>query len=146
MMTDSCHIYHDKFSLERWRFRVKEILIHGNKIRTNNNDINVFSTMWSEFLKNKVEGDIYAIYCNYESDYTGDFDFIIGTEVNNGKYSVTIPKGEYYIRDVASQDPRDVGEAWNEIWKSNLPRTYQTDFELYKTDGSISIYLSVDNS
>ncbi|MEK4487284.1 effector binding domain-containing protein [Psychrobacillus sp. FSL H8-0484] len=120
--------------------------IYGNKIRTNNNDIRVFSNMWVEFLKNKVEGDVYAIYSNYQSDHTGDFDFLIGTEEVVGSSTVTIPEGEYYVWEVATNDMEAVGKAWNEIWKSDLPRTYNHDFELYKTDGSISIYLSVSNS
>lgn len=121
-------------------------VIYGNKIRTSNNDSNVFSMEWEKFLKNKVEGDIYAVYSNYQSDHTGSFDFMIGTEVMDGTSSVTIPEGEYYVWEVESNDLSGVGKAWYDIWKSDLPRTYDHDFELYKTDGSISIYLSIANS
>ncbi|TQR19626.1 GyrI-like domain-containing protein [Psychrobacillus vulpis] len=118
-------------------------VIYGNKVRTNNNDSSIFSKLWEEFLKNKVQGDIYAVYSNYESDFTGNFDFMIGTEKKNGEHFITIGEGEYYIWEVESQDLSGVGKAWNEIWKSDLPRAYTTDFEVYKTDGSIDIYLSV---
>lgn len=143
MMTISCHIYHDIFPLEGWRFKVKTKVIYGNKVRTNNHDSSIFSKKWEEFLQNKVNGDIYAIYGNYESDFTGDFDFMIGTEENTGEDSFTIANGEYYIWEVKSKDPSGVGQAWREIWESDLPRAYKTDFEVYKTNGSIAIYLSI---
>ena len=144
MMTISCHIYRDIFLLEGRRFKVKDTkVIYGNKVRTNNNDSNIFSKKWEEFLQNKVNGDIYAIYSNYESDYTGDFDFMIGTEEMVGEDSITIENGEYYVWEVESKDPSSVGKAWGEIWKSDLARAYTTDFEIYKTNGSIAIYLSI---
>lgn len=143
MMTISCHIYHDIFPLEGWRFKVKTKVIYGNKVRTNNHDSSIYSKKWEEFLQNKVNGDIYAIYGNYESDFTGDFDFMIGTEENTGEDSFTIENGEYYIWEVKSKDPSGVGQAWKEIWESDLPRAYKTDFEVYKTNGSIAIYLSI---
>ncbi len=142
MMTISCHIYHDIFHLERQVIEMNKV-IYGNKIRTSNEDINVFSKEWEEFLKNKSEGDIYAVYSNYESNHTGSFDFMIGTEEKSGQHSITIPNGEYYMWEVESNDLNGVGEAWYEIWQSDLPRAFATDFEVYKRDGSIVIYLSI---
>ena len=118
-------------------------MIYGNKVRTNNHDNIIFSKKWEDFLQNKVNGDIYAIYSNYESDYTGNFDFMIGTEEKSGEDSITIENGEYYVWEVESKDPSDVGKAWREIWISDIPRAYKTDFEIYKTNGSVAIYLSV---
>ncbi|QUG42975.1 effector binding domain-containing protein [Psychrobacillus sp. INOP01] len=143
-MTISCHIYHDIFLLEGWRFKVKDTkVIYGNKVRTNNNDSSIFSKKWEEFLQNKVNSDIYAIYSNYESDYTGDFDFMIGTEEMAGEDSITIENGDYYVWEVESNGLNSVGKAWREIWESDLPRAYKTDYEIYKQNGSIAIYLSV---
>ncbi|MDI2586997.1 effector binding domain-containing protein [Psychrobacillus sp. NEAU-3TGS] len=119
-------------------------VVYGNKVRANNNDVSIFSKAWEEFLKKQVKGDIYAVYSNYESDYTGDFDFMIGTEQTSGEHSITIGNDEYYIWEVESNDLAGVGKAWSEIWKSDLRRAYTTDFEIYKTDGSITIYLSIN--
>lgn len=122
---------------------IPEKVVYGNKVKANNSDASLSPKIWEEFLKKQVEGDIYAVYSNYDSDYTGDFDFMIGTEEKNGDHSITIRDGEYYIWEVESNDLSGVGKAWSEIWKSDLPRAYTTDFEIYKTDGTISIYLSV---
>ncbi|TQR11013.1 GyrI-like domain-containing protein [Psychrobacillus soli] len=118
-------------------------VIYGNTVRANNNNGSIFSKTWEEFLKNQVQGNIYAVYSNYESDYTGDFDFLIGTEEKHGDDNISIENGEYYIWEVKSKDLSGVGKAWSDIWNSDLPRAYTTDFEVYKTDGSIAIYLSV---
>lgn len=118
-------------------------IVYGNKVRANNSDASIFPKTWEEFLKRQVNGDIYAVYSNYENDYTGDFDFMIATEEKSEGNSITIGNGEYYIWEVESNDLSGVGKAWGEIWKSDLPRAYATDFEVYKTDGSIAIYLSV---
>ncbi|WP_056830660.1 GyrI-like domain-containing protein [Psychrobacillus sp. FJAT-21963] len=128
------------------RENISSIVIQGNKVRTNNNNSDVFANQWGEFLKqHTVEEDIFAVYTNYDSDYTGNFDFIIGTENSTEKSSVTIPQGKYFVWKVEKNDPHSVGMAWKEIWHSDVPRTYQTDFEWYKTDGTISIYLSVSS-
>ncbi|WP_255255563.1 GyrI-like domain-containing protein [Bacillus cereus] len=91
-----------------------------------------------------LQGDIYGVYNNYASDFTGDYDLHIGTEEKfTDESSVIIPAGNYHVVEVNHTDPKGVFNAWVDIWKSDIKRAYKTDFEFHSKDGSIRIFLSV---
>ena len=61
--------------------------IVGISIRTNNQEAaNDLGKLWSKFIDdnttkkiaNKISGDIYSIYTDYESDHNGHYTNIIG--------------------------------------------------------------------
>ncbi|MEH7460401.1 AraC family transcriptional regulator [Bacillus pseudomycoides] len=124
---------------------ITEKNIYGKKIRTNNQSTDAILNLWEEFLRLNLKGDIYAVYNNYVSDFTGDYDLHIGTEEKwNDESSVIIPAGNYHVVEVDHTDPKGVFNAWVDIWKSDIKRAYKTDFEFYSKDGSIKIFLSVE--
>lgn len=123
---------------------VTEKHIYGKKVRTNNQNTDVILNLWEEFLRLNLKGDVYAVYSNYTSDFTEDYDLHIGTEENSTNESnVTIPAGDYHVIEVDPTVPNAVYSAWVEIWNSDLNRAYTTDFEFYGKDGSIKIFLSI---
>ena len=121
-------------------------IIKGKKIRTNNGKIDEIIQLWSYVSQMQLSGEVYAVYSNYASNFKGDYDLLIGNERANFPESSTIQAGNYVEITVADGTPENVGKAWQGIWEdANLEsrRSYLTDFEYYKTDGSVSIYLSV---
>ncbi|NOU73460.1 AraC family transcriptional regulator [Paenibacillus sp. LMG 31458] len=123
---------------------VTEKLIYGKRIRTNNQNTDKILSLWEEFLRLNVKGDIFAVYNNYSSDFTGDYDLHIGSEEKFiDESSVIILAGNYHVVEVDHTDPQGVFNAWVDIWKSDIRRAYKTDFEFYSKDGSIKIFLSV---
>ncbi|MEF1290152.1 GyrI-like domain-containing protein [Vibrio sp. M260118] len=97
---------------------------------------------------------VYGLYTNYESDYTGEFDVIacsdclissdadfVSTQIATGNYLVFSAKGEF---------PTVVIELWKEVWAyfsdPNYPhqRSYNTDFEFYKSADEVEIYIGVE--
>ncbi|PEY42520.1 AraC family transcriptional regulator [Bacillus cereus] len=119
--------------------------IYGKKVRTNNQNTDVIVNLWEEFLRLDLKGDVYGVYTNYASDFTGDYDLYIGTEEKLAEESsVTILAGNYYVVEVDHNDPKGVLNAWMDIWKSDIKRAYKTDFEFYSEDGSVKIFLSVE--
>lgn len=127
--------------------KMPQKLIYGKKIRTNNQNPGEIIELWGEIQKSKLSGDLYAVYSNYVSDYTDDYDLLVGSEKENEKgllpASVKIEAGDYYVIEVDHTDPQGVVKTWQHIWSSDIPRTYRTDFEHYAADGTIHIYLSV---
>lgn len=124
---------------------VTEKHIYGKKVRTNNQQPDVILGLWEEFLRLDLKGNVYAVYSNYTSDFTEDYDLHIGTEeefMNDS--SVTIPAGDYYVIEVDPTVPNAVYNAWVDVWKSDLKRAYTTDFEFYAKDGSVKIFLSIE--
>lgn len=103
--------------------------------------------LWEQFfnenipgkIANKLSDEIYSIYTDYESDYTGNYKAIIGLKVDSldsipgdligrefegGTYKKFVAKGKL---------PDAVASTWNEIWEkdSELKRIYTADFEVY---------------
>ena len=90
-----------------------------------------------ERIQNKVSSEIYAVYYNYEGDYTKPFAFFIGCKVKNpteiplGLDSLVIPAGTYSKVIAIGKMPECIANSWKIIWNSTIARTYQFDFEIY---------------
>ncbi len=118
--------------------------IKGIKVRTNNNSIEDIMKIWQDFSMLGITGEVYAIYTNYESDFRGDFDLVIGTETANLEEKVIIQPGKYVVYDVEGSAPENVGATWQKIWgDTTMKRKYTTDYEVYHTDGIIQVYIAV---
>ncbi len=151
-------------------------LLVGIEIRTNNT--NEFSSngkipkLWERFFseeinknaKDKTSENIYAVYSNYESDHTGEYNYFIGFEVkdvksylNNDKFIIKeIKQGKYsvVITDKGSLQ-KVILAAWKKIWKMSSSdlggkRLYKTDYEIYTQNATdpngeiFNIYLGIN--
>ena len=145
---------------------IQKKIIHGISVRTNNKDEQSqengkIPNLWKEFfekdlinnIKNQKESSpIFGIYSSYESDFNGEYNLTIGKEVVSEdttlKYKeVSIENGEYLLFKNKGQMPNIVINTWQNIWKyfedNNIVRKYTTDFELYKSEDEIEIYIAV---
>ncbi|HLO79377.1 MAG TPA: GyrI-like domain-containing protein [Chitinophagaceae bacterium] len=110
-----------------------------------------------QMIEERESDDIYSVYTDYESDFTGQYTCILGVRVN---VIVSIPEGFVgrkieggnYLRVVARGSmPGAVFFAWTQIWQNDelLERKYQSDFEVYGDkatygdEAEVDIYLSV---
>jgi predicted transcriptional regulator YdeE len=107
-------------------------------------------------IKGRLNEAIYAVYYDYEGDYTKPYAYFIGcpvaddTEVPAGMETITIPEQTYEVVVAKGQMPDCIAIAWREIWKTrSIDHAYGFDFEIYGTksknwmDAEIDIYLSV---
>lgn len=146
----------------------KEIKLIGLTIRTSNEKcVADMSAFWQKFYADNVPARIpnqinpalvYGVYNNYESDYTGEYDYTIACEVSSFERvaeemtTITLPAGNYSLFEINEKKTMHdkIGEIWNNVWNSDINRKYQIDFETYMippvmTDDSevkISIYIS----
>ena len=130
--------------------QIETFNIVGIEVETTNQDGKAaedLGALWGRFFAENVSGkimnkkseDIYSIYTDYGSDYTGKYKSIIGMLVDSideipkdligrkfegGKYQKFIARGEM---------PNAVVEKWQEIWTNDkqLNRKYTADFEVY---------------
>ncbi|MEO8961305.1 MAG: GyrI-like domain-containing protein [Ginsengibacter sp.] len=109
-------------------------------------------------IQNKTSDEIYSVYTDYESDYTGKYLTIIGLKVDSideipdgltgrefkgGKYQKFIAKGPM---------PNAVAETWREIWAKDkeLNRKYTADIEVYGTksqngeNSEVEIFIAIE--
>ena len=145
---------------------VDEKQIFGISVRTiNANEMNPetakIGKTWqkfdSEVSVNYQGGErVYGVYYNYESDANGEFTVLAGTEENNNSLEkVTIPQGKYLVFEGKAETSDDNGRVqavigtWGKVWsyfgsdQSEHKRAYKTDFEFYKNQTDISIYISI---
>ncbi len=146
---------------------VKDLLIIGIAVRTtneNNQSAVDIPNLWNKFhnqqikmqVPNLVNDNIYAIYTDYESDFTASYTTIIGYQVHTlanipvGMVAHTIPSGSY-TKIVAQGNLMDniVLNEWIKIWNTpDLHRAYTSDFEVYgpkaqdPNQAEVEIYLS----
>lgn len=123
--------------------------IIGIAVRTTNQNQQAAQdiyALWMKFMSeniiaqipNKVDNTVYCMYTDYEKDHTAPYTTIIGCKVKNLD---SIPKGMVGKSIQASQykkfiakgkiDEGSLFKAWNEIWNSDIKRSYTADFEVY---------------
>jgi predicted transcriptional regulator YdeE len=162
--------------MEKSKVKLAEIKLVGLKTRTSNEaEFDAvrakIANLWQQYLENNIAEKIknrktpyvtYSVYCDYKTDYKGEYSYFIGEEVNE---FVNVPDGlEIYI--IPEQDyvkfttkvgsiPKVVIEAWQEIWKMSDQvlggkRSYQADFEIYdqraldQSKAVLDIYLGIN--
>ncbi len=102
--------------------------------------------LWQRFLAedmlHKIEGrtenTIYAVYSDYEGDYTKPFRVTIGCKIKGaandmpeGLHKTHVPSADYAIFAARGEQPKALLNTWEGIWKSDLKRTYVADLEIY---------------
>ncbi|SNR16885.1 GyrI-like domain-containing protein [Tenacibaculum jejuense] len=143
--------------------------IIGIKARTTNANMQAakdIPALWGKFMSDDVlskinhkqNNDVYAIYTNYESDFTEAYDIIIGCKVDQLKdipedmIGIQIAKGNYEAFSAEGKlEDNIVYNKWMEIWNNtDLDRKYEADFEVYPADvdqqkeTEVKIYISTE--
>ena len=137
----------------------------GLELRTNNEECSVAMPAHKEKffnenilakIPNKLNGNILALYTDYEKDYTKTYSWILGCEVSNlgfvpdGLIGKEIPASKYAVFTTQGEFPQGLIAAWQAVWKSNLPRSYTSDFELYRSDfdpqknPEVKVFIAID--
>ena len=103
--------------------------------------------LWNRFfseniisrISNAVNSNVYAIYTDYESDYTGEYTTLLGLEVSSldeipsRLVGREFPKQNFKRFLAKGSMPQSLAEVWQKIWEQDkeLNRLYQYDYELY---------------
>lgn len=126
---------------------------------TSNNDPKMSETiggLWeklyqggiNEKIKNKINDYAIGLYSDYEGE---SYTVTAGNEVSmvgNEDLSVkSIPAGKYAKFSVHGNMEKAVSDAWVEIWKMDLKRSFTGDFEEYLNsdfeNADINIYIAL---
>ena len=138
---------------------LKEKTLLGLSARTANDDPNmgeIIGGLWKklftegvyESIKNKSNDYSIGLYSDY-SDNT--YSITVGAEVseNNNPELIkkTIPAGKYAVFSIEGNMVTAVAQSWNEIWQTDLDRSYTGDFEEYLNsdpeNAKIKIYIAL---
>lgn len=117
--------------------------VTSNKDGQATGDINA---LWQRFfeedllhkIEDRAENVIYAVYSDYEGDHTAPYRITIGCKTNasaqdlaDGLHKIHVPTSHYAMFAARGEQPKALLQTWEGIWKSNLPRTFATDLEIY---------------
>ena len=149
---------------------MEQKIIRGLSVRTTNaNEMNAslakIALLHEQFDKT-VTVDygagyrVYGVYYNYESDASGEFSVLSGTDQMSAPSVdelelITLPAGKFMVFEASGVVPQVVIDTWQEIWtyfekdnnkKSNdeHQRAYTTDFEHYKSQSEVDIYIAIE--
>lgn len=125
--------------------KLDEILLVGLEIRTRNAAALEIGELWQKFFANQIQDRIancidsrlFGLYSNYENKHLADYSFMIGCPVSNldnveqGMVGRRVPPQNYQVARAQGALPDALVEAWQDIGKSDIPRTYAYDFEIY---------------
>lgn len=150
------------------KIEIKEFKLVGLALKTKTTNENGQSAidcgnLWQKFetenladnIPGKLSDEIYAVYYNYEGDYTKPFSYFIGCKVKTdaevvpGMDSLDIPGGSYQKFIAKGIMPDCVANSWKKIWTTDVPRAYRADFEIYDErskdwkDAEVEIFISV---
>lgn len=103
---------------------------------------NLWGKFWGENIAdkipNKVGDEFYAVYTDYESDYTGKYTLIIGfpvTKLDNipdGFVGRNISVGSNVKYTSKGKMPEAILKTWTEIWQdTELKRAYRADVTVH---------------
>lgn len=146
----------------------KSFTVVGISIRTSNKNgkaMQDIGALWKRFfaenisaiIPNKVSEDIYCMYTDYESDFTGEYTAILGCKVSStdnipeGLISKEVSASKYHIYEATGEVHEAVGKTWGYIGgqAENTDRAYEADFDVYGKDAAdsknatVRTYLSV---
>lgn len=145
--------------------KLKQKFFIGLELRTNNEECSsampihkdrFFNENIPAKIPNKIDGNIFALYTDYEGDYTKPYSWILGCEVSSldevpvGLVSKVIPESRYAVFTTQGKFPQGLIDAWQKVWKSNLPRSYTSDFEVYRADfhpqnnPEVKVYIAIE--
>jgi len=131
------------------RHIIQKFYVIGISIRTTNENgqsAKDIEALWAKFwgeeiqkqIPNKINDDIYAVYTDYETDFTGPYTAIVGLSVSSlgnippGFVGLTIEKDTYQKFVSKGKMPEAVFNTWLEIWDSkDLKRAYKYDFTIH---------------
>jgi predicted transcriptional regulator YdeE len=141
--------------------RVESIDVKGIAVRTDNASEMDATTakigaMWEQFYSEiapslKSGANVYGLYTNYESDHNGAFDVVAcSNDVEAPNVSCyQVQAGSYAVFKGTGQMPQVVIELWGQVWEyfesanCQHKRAFNTDFELYKSENDVELYISV---
>lgn len=130
---------------------IQKFYVIGISTRTTNENgqsAKDIEALWGKFwgeeiqkqIPNKLNDDIYAVYTDYEADFTKPYTTIIGSAVSSlanipdGFVGITIDTTTYRNFISKGKMPEAVFNTWLEIWGSdeiNIQRSYQADFTIH---------------
>ena len=133
------------------------IVIQGISTRASNAEPQKIGELWQRFhalgdaaaIPARIADVVYSVYCEYAGDYTAPYTVVLGcavapdAAVPEGLHKIVIEPGRFTVCETEGLLPQGVFDAWARIWSTSLDRRYQADYDLYATDGKVTVHVGI---
>ncbi len=148
--------------------QIDRIVISGINTRTSNKieenpETAQIPNLWRRFYEEELPKiipnqtsnfSIYGVYSEFDMKAGGNYTVTAGVEIRNDLTEnmafpvVIVEPGKYLQFNVKGPMPGSVLNKWKEIWDffantSAYKRAYTADFDVYKSQGEVDIYVSI---
>lgn len=148
--------------MQKQIIKLDQIKLVGISARVNNSKeislSNQINALVGEYYKKEVRsrlvhqkspGKTFSVYLNYESDFTGPYDYFLGEEVFSFQdqpedlLKITIPKQDYIkFTNGPGKVPDIIVDIWKRVWLEQDPeikdnRAYIADFDIFDPDNLV---------
>lgn len=129
----------------------------GLSLRTSNARGDEIGALFGRFFAGNLaalipdrRGDcVIALYTDYESDHTGMYTIVLGGIVSRTSVAPadmiarTVPAQRYALVESRGDMPAALMETWRNVWSSDLPRSYGTDFDLHHGSDAVDVHVAL---
>lgn len=150
-------------TIELEPFQIKgEVIKINNPNEASQQIMQHWNNFWKHHNFKELKSMPKAIYFNYEGNQNDPYSFLVGlsseenTELENEEtlnkvenknevsHTITIPKQKYVIIEKTGEMPQVVFEAWQEVWNSNINRSFNFDIEEYPNPNTVKLYIGLN--
>jgi predicted transcriptional regulator YdeE len=131
--------------------------IAGITCRTSNATPHEIGALWQKFfaggganqIRDRKSDELYAVYTDYDGDYTQPYTLIIGCEVASagelpaGQVARAIPRQRYRVFDGSGEQPAALIASWQRVYQTPLARAYAADFDHYRNAKNVLIHVGI---
>lgn len=139
------------------RRSLPRLRIAGLARRQSNDRPDRIGAQWQAFyaaggpaqIAGRASDDVYALYTDYEGDHTRPYTMVIGCALADdapapdGLVVKELPAADYAVFDASGPQPQSVVAAWRRIWEAPIARRFAADFDHYRADGGVEIFVGV---
>lgn len=110
--------------------------------------------LWQELYSSNlaIATTVFGVYSDYASDASNFYTVTIGINsdnTSNKMSSIAIEPGNYLVFHAKGPMPSTVIETWKCVWdyfavENQYQRRYMTDFEVYKNEVEVDIYIGIN--
>jgi predicted transcriptional regulator YdeE len=138
--------------------QVAAFTVVGLAGRQSNDRPELIGKQWQDFfasggpaqIPDRKSDDLFAVYTDYEGDYTQPYTMIIGCEVSRasslpkGLVAKSVQSAKYAVIDARGPQPQSVVAAWKKVYGLPLSRAYTSDFDRYRGE-DIEVFVAISD-
>jgi len=134
-----------------------EFVLCGITARVSTSEPEKIEELWQRFYAEPFvdaleveDGAVFSAYFDYEGSDAGAYTTLVGFRVAADQVApaglslLTVPAGKFAMLRRSGPMPATVVETWQQIWSSDLRRTFVADFDRYASADTVEVNVGIE--